>query len=215
MNVNITPEQIVEQRAARKKSGLVGCQNGLDMPLASLQGISWRMDTKGRAPDHPEFEPNDPHCFCHDCRRSFDPDGTHDLQLINMGNKQAIHVYGDLIRKTLPTRTSGVASARVGLSWPPPVDTSMPTYATVEETPLTLPAPRARDIKNESHKERLKSDLFFLRGEIQSKLILVMDTRRRAVAMSEEDREEFLETIQEKESKLWAKLDAVDLLLKE
>ena len=208
MSLNITPQQIVEQRAARKKAGVVGCQNGMDMPLTSLRGISWRVDTKGRSPDHPDFDANDPNCFCHDCRKSFDPDGTHDLQLINLGNKEAIRVYGDLIRKAVPLPSHGIA-------WPPPVNTSIPVYSTFEEIPLTLNAPRARDIKNESPRERLKADLSSLRGEIQGKLIVVMDTRRRAVAMSEEERETFLEMTQEKESKLWAKLDAVDLLLKE
>lgn len=246
MNVNITPEQIMKHRADRKEVGLVGCQDGSDMPLRSLRGISWRMDTKGRQVDHPDFDEDDPHCFCHDCRRTFDPDGTHDLKLINMGKAEAIRVYSDLIRATLPTRSNGGGiaspslptrtmtehpeaykmgvprevlfapppplflqrSMSLGVPSPPPVDTC-------EQTPLTLASSRMRDIVNETPKQRLKGDLSVLRGEIQNKLVRVMDSRRRAVALEGEDREEFLESIHQKESALWAKLDAVDLLLKD
>jgi hypothetical protein len=216
LNINITPQQIVKQRDARKKAGLVGCQDGSDMPFRSLRGISWRLDTKGRAPDHPDFDPDDPHCFCHDCRRTFDPDGTHDLKLINMGNTEAIRVYSDLIQQTLPKRSNGGGIApppplflqrnmTLGVSRPPPIDTS---------SPLSLPTPRVRDIMTETPKERLKADLATLRGEIQHKLILVMDSRRRAVALEGEEREAYLEELQMKENALWAKLAAAELLLK-
>jgi hypothetical protein len=217
---NITAEQIVNHRAARKKAGLQGCQDGSDMPFHSLRGISWKRDTKGRAADHPDFDPDDPHCFCHDCRRTFDPEGTHDLKLIEKGNQEAIRVYADILRPPLPQRSNGG-----GIAPPPPLglQRSMTlgiqipsiTVTTFEDLPMSLPAPRARDVMNEHPRERLKKDLFELRGKIQSKLITTMDSRRRAVSMSEEEREAFLDLVQQKENALWAKLDAVDLLLKE
>lgn len=214
---NITAEQIVKQRAARKKAGLSGCQDGSDMPFYSLRGISWRMDTKGRQADHPEFDPDDPHCFCHDCRRSFDPDGTHDLKLIEMGNQEALRVYADILgRPLLPSRSNGGGIAPLGLQRSMTLGIQIPpiTATNFEDLPMSLPAPRARDLMNETPKERLKTDLSILRGEIQSKLILVMDSRRRAVALDGDERDDFLEEVQTKENALWAKLHAVDLLLK-
>jgi hypothetical protein len=217
---NITAEQIVKHREARKNAGLRGCQDGSDMPFYSLRGISWRMDTKGRQADHPEFDPDDPHCFCHDCRKSFDPEGTHDLKLIEMGNQEALRVYADILgRPLLPQRSNGG-----GIAPPPPpgLQRSMTlgiqippiTVTTFEDLPMSLPAPRARDLLSETPKERLKADLATLRGEIQTKLVLVMDSRRRAVALEGDERDDFLEEVQKKENVLWAKLAAVDLLLK-
>lgn len=95
------------------------------------------------------------------------------------------------------------------------VDTSAPIYGTFEETPLTLPAPRHRDIMNEVPAERLKKDLSDLRGQIQSDLIRVMDKRRRGVYFDEPERSEYLHKVDEQENTLWTKLEAVELLLKD
>ena len=83
---SITTQQIKEHRAQRKASGLVGCIDGSDGPSMSLKGISWR----------PE-DPKNPHCFCHDCRTTWDPEGDIDLELINEGNQRACYVYASLI----------------------------------------------------------------------------------------------------------------------
>jgi hypothetical protein len=135
-----------------------------------------------------------------------------------MGNQEALRVYADILgRSLLPQRSNGG-----GIAPPPGLQRSMTmgiqippiTVTTFEDLPMSLPAPRARDIQNETPKERLKADLATLRGDIQSKLILVMDSRRRAVSLPEDERDDFLEEVHAKENILWAKLDAVDLLLK-
>jgi hypothetical protein len=97
---------------------------------------------------------------------------------------------------------------------PPRLDTTRPTYGSFDEVPSSLPAPRARDIMNESPAERLKMDLATLRGRIQSELVVVMDSRRRAVFFDNpEEGAAFLSKVREQETKLWKKLEAIDLLL--
>jgi hypothetical protein len=82
----ITTKQIILHREGRKKSGLIGCIDGSDVPLGSMSGISWRPDDSAN-----------PNCFCHDCRALWDPDGTIDLKLIQDGNKRACYVYSSLL----------------------------------------------------------------------------------------------------------------------
>jgi len=84
----VTTEQIKAHRAGRKKAGLIGCiQPGLDLPLTSLRGISWR----------PE-DPMNPQCFCFDCRSLWDPTGTIDLELITKGHTMACYTYESLLK---------------------------------------------------------------------------------------------------------------------
>ena len=82
----ITTEQIKQHRKEQKESGVVGCKNGDDMPLQSLKGISWR-----------PADPMNPSCFCHDCRTTWDPEGSIDLEVINKGNEQACVTYASII----------------------------------------------------------------------------------------------------------------------
>lgn len=82
----VTAEQIKKHREDAKASGVRGCQNGDDAPLTSLRGISWR----------PE-DPMKPNCFCHDCRTSFDSEGTIDTELVARGDKLACFQYKSII----------------------------------------------------------------------------------------------------------------------
>lgn len=85
----ITTKQIVAHRDGRKKSGLVGCIDGSDTHINSLSnGISWR-----------PADPMNPHCFCHDCRTTWDPEGSIDLELIKEGNERACFTYASLLPK--------------------------------------------------------------------------------------------------------------------
>jgi hypothetical protein len=147
----------------------------------------------------------------------------------NGGGIQLLPRNGGADSPSLPARTmteawwvneenamKEVATTRTLLGLPAlNVDTSVPAYATFAETPLTLPAPRHRDIMNEVPKERLKKDLSDLRGQIQSDLVRVMDKRRRGVYLDEPERSEYLHKVDEQENTLWLKLDAVEILLKE
>jgi len=82
----ITAEQIIAHREGRKKSGLLGCITGEDTPLYSLKGMTWR-----------PADPMNPSCFCHDCRTTWDSDGSIDLELIKAGNERALFVYASLL----------------------------------------------------------------------------------------------------------------------
>ena len=83
---SLTTDQILAHREERKKSGLIGCIDGSDMPLQSLRGISWR-----------PADPTNPNCFCHDCRNSWDKTGEIDLELIRRGDKRARLVYASIL----------------------------------------------------------------------------------------------------------------------
>lgn len=82
----VTVDQIIAHREGRKKSGLMGCITGEDLPLYSLKGMSWR----------PE-DPMNPGCFCHDCRSLWDKDGSIDLELIKRGNERALFTYASIL----------------------------------------------------------------------------------------------------------------------
>jgi hypothetical protein len=85
----INTDQIKAHRAQRKAAGLVGCIDGVsDLPLYSMRGMTWR-----------PADPKNPHCFCHDCRTTWDPEGSIDLELINEGNEQACFTYASLLPK--------------------------------------------------------------------------------------------------------------------
>jgi len=68
---------------------------------------------------------------------------------------------------------------------------------------------------NETKEERLKKDLGELRATIQGDLVRAMDKRRCGVFYDEPERSEYLRSVDDQENKLWLKLDAVELLLKE
>lgn len=211
MSLRISNQQILDHRASKKTAGLHGCQNGRDAPLTSLFGISWKVDAKGRWADQEGYDPEDPACFCHDCRTTFDPDGSIDLKLLQAGHDVARHIYADLLPVELrpPPLPPVLLAKRTpggGLS---PLDTEQPTYALFEEIPTSLPAPRARDVMNETSEERLKGDLAALRSDLQGQIVEWMDKRRLAY----DGPEATLISINKEVDKLWAKLKAVELLL--
>jgi hypothetical protein len=161
-------------------------------------------------------DPMKPHCFCFDCRDLWDKDASIDLQLLKDGHAAALSTYSELFPRKevgvlLPQRTNG------GGLFPPPlrVDTFLGSYNTFEEVPTSLPAPRHRDVMNETKEERLKKDLGELRATIQGDLVRAMDKRRCGVFYDEPERSEYLRSVDDQENKLWLKLDAVELLLKE
>ena len=103
-----------------------------------------------------------------------------------------------------------------GMDIPPlRINTSVPHYASFEEVPMSLPAPRHRDQMAEPKDERFLSYLMFLRGQTQSALVRTMDKRRRGVYSEEPERSEFLQEVDQEENKLWMKLEAIELLMKE
>jgi len=213
MSLTLTPQQIQDFRAAKKAAGVYGCQSEDDR-LYSYRGISWKVDAKGRYADQEGYDPEDPACFCHDCRTTFDPDATVDLKLLQNGHDVACQVYADLLPETLrPTPLPPVFLAKRtpggGIS---PLDTVQPRYSSFGEIPTSLPAPRARDVMNETAEERLKADLATLRYDLQGQLVVCMDKRR--LAYEGPERESFLASINEEADKLWAKLKAVELLMK-
>lgn len=108
---------------------------------------------------------------------------------------------------TLPTRSNGG-----GISPPPTVDIPPLSATTFDEIPTSLPAPRHRDVMNESSSERLKNDLAEYMGSLHSLLVRTMDSKRRVFSDSPA-REEILAKIQQEEARIFAKIDAVKLIL--
>lgn len=229
-SLNVTPEQIQAHRASRKASGLAGCITGRPMPELDFFGYkdvqSWRPS-----------DPMQPHCFCFDCRELWDNDATIDLQLIKDGHKMALWTYAELLPKEmvppkeappapslakpignsvpLLPRTNGGGLSALGLGIPPlRIDTSAPRHESFEEVPTSLPAPRHRDMMNETQEQRLKNDLAELRARIQDDIVTTMDKKRHAFD-NDAERTDFIRKLAAEEGKLWAKLDAVNLLLKD
>ena len=224
--LSITPQQIIDHRAARKAAGLAGCISGRPVPEMDFFGYrdvqSWR-----------PADPMNPHCFCFDCRDLWDNDATIDLQLITDGNMWARETYAQLLpmdaRPTARATSSELGSLMAEHESPPSlglptrsngggisrINTEQPTYGSFSEIPTSLPAPRARDIMNESPQERLRADLAILRGQVHSELVVVMDSRRHAITYDNPDEAAaFLASVREQETVLWKKLDAIDLLLR-
>ena len=227
MSFPVTAQQIKDHRAARKASGLVGCISNKPAPPLDFFGYkdvqSWR-----------PIDPMKPYCFCFDCRDLWDNDATIDLQLLQDGNTAALWTYGELFppefvhpKHTLPQRSNGggISEEPVpslakptpggGITMPLRVDTSAPRYGSFDEIPTSLPAPRHRDLLNETPEERLKMDLAILRGKLQSDLVTVMDSRRALLYNDGPDDRIVVECqIDAKENALCAKIQAIDLLLK-
>lgn len=229
-NFVISPEQIIAHREQRKALGLVGCKDGSDWPLDSLRGISWR----------PE-DPMNPHCFCHDCRTSWDPDGVIDATLVKNSNEDAIWTYRSLLPKDLASPTPPPARPLLarpinllprtnGGGWREPEEVK-PAAATPPTTPLSvprvqilprtgndfsisLPAPRHRDVMNESRETRIKKDLLELLTDFRSEMIDIMDSRRTAIYKEDDgSRCKFLEEVDKKETAMWEKIHAAELLI--
>ena len=100
MSPQITSQQIIADRAARKASGLVGCMTGRPEPELDFFGFRdvqmWNMDSQGRMPGHEGFNRRDPFCFCFDHRSAFDPTGETDASLVNEGHAMARYTYRSL-----------------------------------------------------------------------------------------------------------------------
>ena len=99
---------------------------------------------------------------------------------------------------------------------PPLPPLSIPTLSAThfDEIPTSLPAPRHRDIMNETTEERIKNDLARFRGDIQNELVFIMDTRR-GIFTDGSGKDELLDYLNEKEVSLQNKLDAINILLKD
>ena len=234
-NLSITSEQILEHRASRKAAGLVGCISNRPPPALDFFGYkdvqSWR-----------PADPMEPNCFCFDCRSLWDSDAAIDLQLLQERHVIAGQTYRELlpdpdmyrlpfgesvphfrsfssrVPDVEPLRGPGAAIEPLrgpGAAIEPLliVDTAMPAYQTFEEIPTSLPAPRHRDVMNESSADRLKKDLSELRARLHADLIPTMDKRRMASCMEDTDVPAFLAEVDAAEAALWAKIKAVDTLL--
>ena len=240
---NITPEQIKQHRAGRKAAGLYGCKNGADAPLDSLKGISWRpadpMNPSCFCHDCRDTWDNDASVDIQlietnnkDARWTYasllpadaipPKEAPNPALALPMRSNGGGVGWGSVPRfsdggydstddeDSLVTKTRAIlhdTSLRI--------DTSAPRYGSFDEVPRSLPAPRHRDVMNESPAERLKNDLAELRGQIQSKILRTMDKRRRGVYLDEPERSEYLQKVYEEENALLMKLEAVNLLLKE
>ncbi len=105
MNPQITPQQILEDRATRKASGMVGCMTGRPAPDLSyprdffgFRDVQiWNMDWNGRMNGDPNFNRRDPCCFCFDHRGAFDPTGEIDASLVNERHNRAAYAYRNLL----------------------------------------------------------------------------------------------------------------------
>jgi len=220
---NITPEQIIKHREGRKRSGMVGCISGRPPPPLQFFGYS---DVQSWRP----ADPMAPHCFCFDCRSLWDSDAKIDTELVNSGNERACLVYDSLLPIRAAPSSSPVISPLNAVMPSPPMFTEPKHTNTIRppvdipriEIPvvpdhgfsMSLPAPRHRDIMNESRDTRIKKDLLELIGDFQNELITVMDSRRRSIFMkNEEEREAYLADVDEKEADLWNKMRAAETLI--
>jgi hypothetical protein len=237
--MSITTEQIQAHRAARKASGLTGCISGRPVPPMDFYGYkdvqSWR-PVDSMKPHCFCFDCRD----LWDKDASIDLQLLNDgyeaalwvYSELLPEEKRPVKKGFPLPPRTntfvgedapLPTRTmtEHPEAYKMGVPrevfFPPPlrVDTTLGSYDSFEEVPSSLPAPRHRNVMNETRRERLKKDLAELRAKIQGELVRTMDLRRRGVFCDEPERSEYLRSIDEQENKLWIKLDAVELLMKE
>jgi hypothetical protein len=222
-SLNITAQQILDNRKARKDAGLVGCISGRPVPALDFFGYRdvqiWFYDANGKLNGDPGFDRKNPMCFCFDCRSAFDPDGTVDLELVLNGHGKACATYTNiLIAEVKPAKDEQVAqpSKHATVPLPPRTETCVPAprpSPVLTGIPTSLPPPRPRDLHTESFETRYKTDLAILRGEIQRELVVTMDKRRMLTSLSKEERTVYLKTIDEQEQALWRKMDALDILL--
>ena len=219
MSLSLTTQNIIDHRASRKASGLVGCITGRPEPEFSPFGYS----------DVQSWRPADamnPHCFCFDCRELWDSDATIDLELIKQGNKMAIWTYADILPADLRSTVVKPEPARVkpdlalpmrsnggGLSMMPDLGYELSPYTDDGPVPLSLPKPTPRDLLNETDDQRLKMDLAILRGKLHSDLVVTMDKRRMATCMPDAERTAYLANLRDEKDELWRKVNAIDVLL--
>ncbi len=173
--LSISTADILAHRAGRKAAGLVGCKDGSDGPLHSLSGISWR-----------PADPMDPHCFCFDCRETWDADALIDLHLLQNGHDGAVHTYASLVfPKATPTTTSSssVATAtEVSSSLAPvhiPAEVGLSNVLPALIIPMSLPDPVP------SHEHPILQSISRLISDIQSEQVRAMDLKRRATFASD------------------------------
>ncbi len=207
--LSITPQQILRDRLLRKGAGFIGCISRPYPPKIHLFGFK---DIQCWAP----ADPKKPHCFCHDCRELCDPDGTIDLELIQEGNRDARITYKNLLPPELVPEeppSNGLLEQAEALS-SPSLGVPSSFYSTFDEIPTSLPAPRARNLEEETPQERLKRDLSQLKMDLYHQLISVMDRRRISNRYEAAEHDAFIIEILEEEHALWQKIDAITILLK-
>lgn len=124
---DVSPSAIIEHRANRKRSGMVGCITGKPVPEINFYGFS---DVQSWRP----ADPMEPHCFCFDCRELWDSDGTIDAQLVNNGHEWACQVYRSILNAAVADRQTQVESALEAAAPAP--------------TPLALPLPSLAHSRN-------------------------------------------------------------------
>lgn len=201
----ITATDILNHRKMRKDSGASGCITG--QPIPPIDFFSFR-DVQSWKPD----DPKNPHCFCFDCRSLWDSDGTIDAELANSGHERALSVYGSLHYNNLTEPSSKRQGSETynGLT----LHVSPPTLfaTTFDEIPVSLPAPRHRNVLNESRDERLRNDLHEYLGELKRELIVTMDSKR-SVFDDIPGRDVLLEKIAAAEEKIAHKIDSVNAIL--
>lgn len=231
--MSITSQDILNDRAARKAAGDTGCITGKPTPEINLFGFRdvqiWYMDANGRMNGDPGFDRMNPLCFCFDCRGAFDKDGIIDAELVNNGHEGARHVYHNLLGQPAQVAVPLVLGLTVDTDVPHfrsssdrvpdlqpivTVDTTQPSYTSFSQVPTSFPAPRARDIMNETSDERLRNDLSQLRSSLQANLLVTSDSRRRLAFMNAQEAAVFAAQVDAEESDLWAKVEAIDLLLR-
>jgi hypothetical protein len=92
---------------------------------------------------------------------------------------------------------------------PPPI-----TIPRLSEVPTSLPAPRHRDILNETRETRVKKDLLEMLLNYRSEMVTIMDSRRSACFYEDpKKRDEFLAAVNKQEADLWALIHAVELII--
>ena len=91
----------------------------------------------------------------------------------------------------------------------------IPPRANEGEFHFSLPAPRHRDIMNETHETRLKNDLCELLISYRGDMITMMDSRRPACFYDNRVlRDEFMNSVNKKEYDLWQKIQAAECLIR-
>lgn len=97
----ITPQQILDDRNARRAAGLAGCMTGKSVPEIDFFGYRdvqiWNMDANGLMPGQEGFNRKNPYCLCFDHRDAFDPKGEVDAELVNERHMNALYTYRNLV----------------------------------------------------------------------------------------------------------------------
>jgi hypothetical protein len=94
---------------------------------------------------------------------------------------------------------------------PPPIQ--IPTH-NEGAVPMSLPAPRHRDVMNESRETRIKKDLLELLTRYRGQILDVMDSRRTACFYDDpKKRDELMAEVRKKEDDLWDLIHAVELII--